>query len=218
MSGKIKKSKENNESVFEKQRKRDTNSFLIETADTLIEQIRAVTFNGVTYVYDEENETYITGDENIIKIVNKYFKLTSKQYRELLYQLNLSAPMAENSICFRLRNGTLIKNADGLYEFTKDKSMFAPFTLNVEYNDNANDEMVNKFLNDISSNNDEKKNSLIELIGSIFLVENTPCKIFYLYGPSGANGKSTFTSMLRNFFGQNLSSNIDIGGLQDDTN
>lgn len=218
MSGKIKKSKENNESAFEKQRKRDTNSFLIETADTLIEQIRAVTFNGVTYVYDEENETYITGDENIIKIVNKYFKLTSKQYRELLYQLNLSAPMAENSICFRLRNGTLIKNADGLYEFTKDKSMFAPFTLNVEYNDNANDEMVNKFLNDISSNNDEKKNSLIELIGSIFLVENTPCKIFYLYGPSGANGKSTFTSMLRNFFGQNLSSNIDIGGLQDDTN
>ena len=218
MSGKIKKSKENNESAFEKQRKRDTNAFLIETADTLIEQIRAVTFNGVTYVYDEENETYITGDENIIKIVNKYFKLTSKQYRELLYQLNLSAPMAENSICFRLRNGTLIKNADGLYEFIKDKSMFAPFTLNVEYNDNANDEMVNKFLNDISSNNDEKKNSLIELIGSIFLVENTPCKIFYLYGPSGANGKSTFTSMLRNFFGQNLSSNIDIGGLQDDTN
>lgn len=218
MSGKIKKSKENNESVFEKQRKRDTNAFLIETADTLIEQIRAVTFNGVTYVYDEENETYITGDEDIIKIVNKYFKLTSKQYRELLYQLNLSAPMAENSICFRLKNGTLIKNSDGLYEFTKDKSMFAPFTLNVEYNDNANDEMVNKFLNDISSNNDEKKNSLIELIGSIFLVENTPCKIFYLYGPSGANGKSTFTSMLRNFFGQNLSSNIDIGGLQDDTN
>lgn len=218
MSGKIKKSKENNESVFEKQRKRDTNAFLIETADTLIEQIRAVTFNGVTYVYDEENETYITGDGDIIKIVNKYFKLTSKQYRELLYQLNLSAPMAENSICFRLKNGTLIKNADGLYEFTKDKSMFAPFTLNVEYNDNANDEMVNKFLNDISSNNDEKKNSLIELIGSIFLVENTPCKIFYLYGPSGANGKSTFTSMLRNFFGQNLSSNIDIGGLQDDTN
>ena len=218
MSGKIKKSKENNESVFEKQRKRDTNAFLIETADTLIEQIRAVTFNGVTYVYDEENETYITGDEDIIKIVNKYFKLTSKQYRELLYQLNLSAPMAENSICFRLKNGTLIKNADGLYDFTKDKSMFAPFTLNVEYNDNANDEMVNKFLNDISSNNDEKKNSLIELIGSIFLVENTPCKIFYLYGPSGANGKSTFTSMLRNFFGQNLSSNIDIGGLQDDTN
>lgn len=218
MSGKIKKSKENNESVFEKQRKRDTNAFLIETADTLIEQIRAVTFNGVTYVYDEENETYITGDEDIIKIVNKYFKLTSKQYRELLYQLNLSAPMAENCICFRLKNGTLIKNADGLYEFTKDKSMFAPFTLNVEYNDNANDEMVNKFLNDISSNNDEKKNSLIELIGSIFLVENTPCKIFYLYGPSGANGKSTFTSMLRNFFGQNLSSNIDIGGLQDDTN
>ena len=88
MSGKIKKSKENNESVFEKQRKRDTNAFLIETADTLIEQIRAVTFNGVTYVYDEENETYITGDEDIIKIVNKYFKLTSKQYRELLYQLN----------------------------------------------------------------------------------------------------------------------------------
>ena len=218
MSGKIKKSKENNESVFEKQRKRDTNAFLIETADTLIEQIRAVTFNGVTYVYDEENETYITGDEDIIKIVNKYFKLTSKQYRELLYQLNLSAPMAENSICFRLKNGTLIKNTDGLYEFTKDKSMFAPFTLNVEYNDNANDEMVNKFLNDISSNNDEKKNSLIELIGSIFLVESTPCKIFYLYGPSGANGKSTFTSMLRNFFGQNLSSNIDIGGLQDDTN
>ena len=218
MSGKIKKIKENNESVFEKQRKRDTNAFLIETADTLIEQIRAVTFNGVTYVYDEENETYITGDEDIIKIVNKYFKLTSKQYRELLYQLNLSAPMAENSICFRLKNGTLIKNTDGLYEFTKDKSMFAPFTLNVEYNDNANDEMVNKFLNDISSNNDEKKNSLIELIGSIFLVESTPCKIFYLYGPSGANGKSTFTSMLRNFFGQNLSSNIDIGGLQDDTN
>ena len=94
MSGKIKKSKENNESVFEKQRKRDTNAFLIETADTLIEQIRAVTFNGVTYVYDEENETYITGDEDIIKIVNKYFKLTSKQYRELLYKLNLSAPMA----------------------------------------------------------------------------------------------------------------------------
>lgn len=75
-----------------------------------------------------------------------------------------------------------------------------------------------QFLDDISCGIEEKKNALIELIGSIFLIDNSPCKIYYLYGPTGANGKSTFSSMLRNFIGENLTSNIDIGGLQDDTN
>lgn len=215
--GELIKSVENEISEFEKNRKRDKEFFIVDLANDLIKDLNAVSFNGKLYIFDKENNRYVNENEEILKILSNTISFTSQQYKELIYQMELKAPTTDNNICFRLNNGTLIKNNKGYYEFTTDTSMFAPFTLNVNYDENVNDKWVNKFLNDISCNNEEKKISLIELIGSMFLIENSPCKIFYLYGPSGSNGKSTFTSMLRNFLGSNLTSNIDIGSLQDDT-
>lgn len=218
MSGKMRKSKENKESSLDKNRKSDKNYFLVEVAKDIIDDLKVVLYNGNLYMYDKETSSYITGEENLIQILSQNISLTSRQYRELIYQLRLKVKPSDDNICFRLNNGILIKNDDGLYSVVDDNGEFSPFTLDITYDESSNDEYVNKFLNDISCNNEEKKNALIELIGSLFLVENSPCKIYYLYGPGGANGKSTFTSMLRNFLGSHLTSNIDIEGLQDDTN
>lgn len=215
---KLKGSKEKNENSFDKSRQRDKNFFVTSLTEDLIKELDIVSFNSVVYAKDDENDIYVTGNDELLRLISKKLILTSTQYKELLYQINLKAPIIEEVTCFRFNNGSLYKNDKGFYEFTTDKSKFSPFNFDIDYDENANDKNVNKFLNDISSNNEEKKNALIELIGSIFLINHSPCKIFYLYGPTGANGKSTFTSMLRNFIGSNLTSNIDIGGLQDDTN
>lgn len=215
--GKLKGSKEKEEASFNKSRQRDKNFFVIDITDDLIKELDMLSYNGIIYAKDEVKDIYVSGNDELLRLINKKINLTSNQYKELLYQISIKAPIVNEVSCFRLKNGSLSKNKDGFYEFTTDKSKFSPFTFDIEYDEKANDEYVNKFLNDISSQNEEKKNALIELIGSLFLINNSPCKIFYLYGPSGANGKSTFTSMLRNFVGPDLTSNIDIGRLQDDT-
>ena len=215
--GKLKESKEKQDDTYDKNRKKDKNYFLIGVAEDLIKELGVVNFNGAVYVKDE-NGNYVSGNGNIMDVLSKIVSLTYKQYQELLYQFSIKAPKKDSDVCFALKNGSLKKNENGLYEFVSDKSFFCPFYLDVIYDEEANDEYVNKFLDDISSHNEEKKNALVELTGSIFLVEHPVSKIFYLYGPSGSNGKSTFTAMLCNFLGPALTSNVDIGGLQDDTN
>ena len=212
--GKLKEKKEVN---FEQQLSRDKNHFMIEKIDEFIKTLSFVIYNDNLYVKNKLGN-YVTGNNEINKVISEYIPLTFNQNKEFLYQIKLKAPVVETDACFRLNNGMLKKNSEGFYEVVEDnKEDFCPFNLDLTYDKNADDKWVNKFLNDISSS-EEMKETLIELIGSIFLIDKSPCKIFYLFGTTGSNGKSTFTAMLRNFIGESLTSNIDISNLKDDTN
>ena len=214
MAGKVKKTQEQTADELQKAIAKDKNAFLIGQSDTLLENINFAVYNDDLYIKTSD-ELYTK--EVLEELVNNGIVYTSKQFQELLYQLKIKAKKITDCKAFKLTNGYLIIDEDGMAKFAEKYDGFTPFNLNVTYNENSNDDNVNKFLDDISCSNSEIRNMLIELIGSLFLLDKSPCKIFYLYGPTGANGKSTFTSMLRAFLGDNLTSNIDINGLNDDT-
>lgn len=214
MSKEIVKSTEKMEDELEKAIAKDKNAFLIGQADTLLESLDFVLFNDDLYV--KSSEGYYT-KEVLNELVKSGIIFTSRQFNELLYQLKIRAKKIDTCSAFKLANGYLIIGENGNCTFSEKYDGFTPFYLDVTYDAKANDENVIKFLDDVSCSNKEINNMLIELIGSIFLIDKSPCKIYYLYGPTGANGKSTFTSMLRAFLGRNLTSNIDINGLNDDT-
>lgn len=206
---------EDEETLLEKAMKRDKNYFTIELTKELVEKFDAKVFNDTLYVKGKNNIYYCNSDV-IEDIISSEYELTSIQYRELIYQIRKKAKKVDSFDGFKLRNGYLIM-INGKYKFKPlADGSFCPYYIDVEYNKDSKDEYVDKFLHDISSNNEDKFNTLIEVMGSIILIENSPCKIFYLYG-KGSNGKSTFTSMLRNFLGEYLTSNISIDGLNDDT-
>lgn len=214
MSKKMSKTKEKVDDELEKAIFKDKNAFLIGQADILLQNLDFSVYNDDLYIKTSDG---VYSKEVLNELVNSDIVYTSKQFNELLYQLKIKAKKVSDCKAFKLRNGYLIIDESGIGKYVENYDGFTPFNLDVTYDENANDEYVNKFLDDISCNNFEIRNMLIELIGSLFLIDKSPCKIFYLYGPTGANGKSTFTSMLRAFLGHDLTSNIDINGLNDDT-
>ena len=111
--GKLKGSKEKNENSFDKSRQRDKNFFVTSLTEDLIKELDIVSFNSVVYAKDDENDIYVTGNDELLRLISKKLILTSTQYKELLYQINLKAPIIEEVTCFRCNNGSLYKNDKG---------------------------------------------------------------------------------------------------------
>ncbi len=110
-----------------------------------------------------------------------------------------------------LKNGAII---DG--EFSNNtEPKFTPFYLDVEYNSNTYDENVDKFLNDVSCNRLELRQTLEEILGHILLTSKFPAHVFFLSG-GGNNGKSTFLEMINNFVGKN-GQYLSLDAFNDDT-
>ena len=214
MSKKMGKTKEKTDDELSKAINKDKNAFLIGQSDILLQNLDFNVYNDDLYI---KNSDGVYTKEVLNELVNYGIVYTSKQFNELLYQIKIKANKITDCKAFKLKNGYLIIDEDGFGKYSETYDGFTPFNLDIIYDEKANDENVNKFLDDISCNNSEIRNMLVELIGSLFLIDKSPCKIFYLYGPTGSNGKTTFTSMLRVFLGPDLTSNIDINGLNDDT-
>lgn len=173
-------------------------------------------YNGRLYAWFDKK--YISNEKDIIKRLNNDVKLTKCQFKELLYQLELYAEKISTQVNkIRLNNGILTLTDNGVYEVINDDGSFCPYNLDVNYDANLIDDKVIKFLNDVSCGNDDIRNMLTEMIGSILITEPKAQFMFFIYGVKGRNGKSTLTSALREFVGQDLSSNISITGFKDDT-
>ena len=169
-------------------------------------------------LYAKFDKKYISNEKDIIQRLNDDVKLTKRQFKELLYQLELYAEkITEQVNKIRLNNGILTLTENGIYEVVEDDGCFCPYNLNVNYNKDVKDDIVIKFLNDVSCDNKDILIMLTEMIGSVLITEPKAQFMFFIYGVKGRNGKSTLTSALREFVGQDLSSNISITGFKDDT-
>ena len=171
MAGKVKKTQEQTADELQKAIAKDKNAFLIGQSDTLLENINFAVYNDDLYIKTSD-ELYTK--EVLEELVNNGIVYTSKQFQELLYQLKIKAKKITDCKAFKLTNGYLIIDEDGMAKFAEKYDGFTPFNLNVTYNENSNDENVNKFLDDISCSNSEIRNMLIELIGSLFLIDKSP--------------------------------------------
>ena len=105
-------------------------------------------------------------------------------------------------------NGTLIIRANGKYLFKTyhDKKDCALNILPVEYNKSSKAPKWQTFLNRILPNQLDQ-DALMEFIGYCFLPSHEYEKFLLLYGSTGANGKSVVLNVIKDFFGrENVSS------------
>jgi putative DNA primase/helicase len=196
--------------------KADKNLIISDVAQSIAKKYNIIYYNGLLYL--KINNKYISNKNEISLLINNDVTLTKKQYTELIYQLQFYAKRINESVNkIRLNNGILTLTEENKYEVIADNGDFCPFNLDVNYSEKEQDNIVIKFLNDVSCNNKDIYEILIEMIGCILITEPKAQFLFFIYGNKGRNGKSTFTSMLSNFIGKELTSNIGINGFKDGT-
>lgn len=193
---------------------------MIEFAQWVIEKLDIKMYN--TDLFFLDNNRYISDNKLLLKKITQFQKLTKAQDNELIYQLaklsdEINATLKEMPIL--LKNGSII---DGEYS-PIETIPFTPFYLDIEYNANAYDKNVDKFLNDITCNSSEEnsksrkelRQTLEEILGHILLTNKFPAHVFFLSG-GGNNGKSTFLEMINNFVGD-LGQNLSLDAFNDGT-
>lgn len=199
-------------SYFEPNKHSKSDIDIISFAQWVIQKLDVKMYN--TDLYFFEGNRYISDNKLLVKRITQFLKLKKAQDTELLYQLTKLSDEINTSLKempILLKNGTIV---DG--EFVSiDKPPFTPFYLDIEYNPNAYDENVDKFLNDITCNRKELRLTLEELLGHILLTNKFPAHVFFLSG-TGNNGKSTFLEMINNFVGD-LGQNLGLDAFNDGT-
>ena len=106
------------------------------------------------------------------------------------------------------KNGTafISKNGNFTYKPRHDKKDVALNILEFEYDDKAKCPKWDRFLKQVLPDEDDRK-TLMEFIGYCFLPSHAFESFLFLYGKSGANGKSVILDTIRSFFGnENVSS------------
>ena len=83
-------------------------------------------------------------------------------------------------------------------EFTPNE--FVTSKIPTNYNPNASSDFVDTFLNKITQGHEPSKQNLIELLANVIYPTVLTDRMWFLYGPSAGNGKSTFLQMLKNAF------------------
>ena len=83
-------------------------------------------------------------------------------------------------------------------DFTPNE--FVTSKIPTNYNPNASSDFVDTFLNKITQGHAPSKQNLIELLANVVYPTVLTDRMWFLYGPSAGNGKSTFLTMLTNAF------------------
>ncbi len=178
---------------IEKVQKKKSDGGMYKLALELIEEYDMYYHNN--QLFFKKDNMYICDNEELLKIAYAKRILGPDSIDSLLFHLKMNAKRTQNENVIKLSNGAIVNN-----KFVADYEEFSPYQLNVEYNDNAYSEDLDKFLDTISCNKKDIRQVIEEMIGHCIMLNVFPHKFFYLFG-NGSNGKSTFIECLFDFFG-----------------
>lgn len=197
--------------------KTDSFYLLFDITKDLIDNFEPVFYNGSLYLRSIKTKKYTSNGKKVAKLINSKVSLTSRQFKEILYQLEIKSKHINKTVyTISLNNGTLIKNDEGYYEVINDAREFSPYNINVEYDESATSEVLDDFLDDISCGNGEIKKTLIEILGCVLIPDPKVQHMIFIQGPGGS-GKTTFCEMIANFLGKDLVSHNSISDFKDQT-
>lgn len=169
--------------------------------------------NNQIYYFDDGK--YNNDPVKFMELIYSEYEFYRAEYEEMLFQFKIlgKKEQQDNSIIL-LRNGAIVNG-----KYSQDNKEFSSAYLDITFEENAYDEEVDKFLQFITNNeNSTEKNDLRiileEMIGHCLMTKNFPHKIFLLIG-NGANGKSTLMNVLFSMFGD-LATNVPIKKLERD--
>ena len=166
--------------------------------------------NGVLHIY---KDGYYQSDMRAIiqKITEGDRKqLTKRQTDEVCNYLNINATEIKNpdyQYLIPFKNGNYNIMSGTITPASRDA--YVLYQIPHKLNQEAYSPLSDKWLNEISDNNKEKRQLLEELIGVCMCSSNKYQKMFHIYG-QGANGKTTFIDVLVKLLGEQNCSHIPL--------
>lgn len=182
-----------------------------EVADKILEENKIAIYDNNLYMY--VNGIY-TDDTRTIerKIIDIYPEADSHFRGEVCKNLFLKSEptkIVKESGIINFKNGLYNIKEKKLYVHTP--SFFSINQINVNFNENAKKvKAVDDFLDKISTHNQKRKQTILEMIGYCMTTSINLQKSFILYGETARNGKSTLCNVITQLIGQKNVSNISL--------
>ena len=165
-------------------------------------------FDGGVYVHDDGDieETIFNIDKSLDtgnrKEIINYLKIISKVKK---------VPRYDNYINFQ--NGIFDLNTKQL--IPHDPKIFMINQVNASYTENApKNGYVDKFLDDITSYNEARKKTILQIIGYCMTTSVKLQKAFIFYGKTAENGKSVLVEVITLLIGDDNTSHVSLHDMQ----
>lgn len=182
-------------------------------AKHIIQDLLIVTYNDVTYVYEDG---YYKQAYNIIKrkMIDCHPKITRHERAEVLDYImiisNIERPHFDEYILnvengrLDLRTGELLPHTPEIHDFVR---------IPIVYDPSAYDSHTEALLNRVFVNDGEIFNLFTEMLGYTLCKNSRRHKAFFLVG-DGSNGKSTLLDMVKSMLGEGNISNLSLLDLE----
>jgi len=183
-----------------------------EVAEILLKENSIAIYNNDLYIYIDgmykDDKKYI--ERKIIEKTpeaNSHFR--DEVYKYLQLKNNIYVSLDKENGVINFKNGLFNIKEKKLYKHTPE--IFSINQLNVNLNKNAKKiQAVEDFLDKISSYKQERKKTLLEMIGYCMTTSVKLQKAFILYGETARNGKSTLITIITALIGKENTGNISL--------
>lgn len=188
-----------------------------EVADYILNRYKAVSFIGKLYWF--EDQRYMQDEDKLKRLVfNEVGLMKTRYVDEIIKQMKYRAPIIDPSKIFdiKFQNGILREG-----EFIEvDYQEFTPYSIDIPYYEDAEPvEIVDQYLDQLTSNDPEYKKRLLEILAHPLIVNKEFKRLlakFFIFVGDGGNGKGTLLYIIRSILGQKNCSALSIKNMTDE--
>ena len=174
-----------------------------EVADILLQNNNIVLYENDLFIY--KNGVYNRDEKNIERKIIEIIPDATSHFREEVYKI-LKLKLEPKEIFDRekkvinFKNGLFSIKERRMYEHTP--KFFSINQINTNLNFNASKvQAIDEVLNKLSSGNEKRKQTILEMIGYAMTTSVALQKAFILYGNTAQNGKSTLINIITELIG-----------------
>ena len=186
-------------------------------AEQLMTKYKVVSYLGRMYYYHEDQ--YKSDIDVLRRIV--FAEIGDQKTRyvdEVIKQMEYRSTMIGDDKVFDIKLGNGILR-DGKF-IEVDYTEFTPYTIEIDYNPNAEPvEKVDEYLKHLTNNDDSYRDLLLETMAHSLIVNKEFKRAmgkFFIFVGNGNNGKSTVLQVLRTIFGAKNCTGLSMANLKDE--
>lgn len=186
---------------------------MVMTSEVLAKRLDLHYYNN--QIYFKQQDRYISDTNKLLREIDKHIKLKPSQHKQLLDLFKIKSKAIESTdddFVIQLPNGVIIDDGEPILI----EAGFTPYFLDVQYDEEAYDENVDKFLDFFTCGRKDLRIVIEEMFGHILMTKGFPHKVFFYQSEKGNNGKSTFLKMMQ-AFSDGLFTNVPLDKFDDDT-
>lgn len=173
-----------------------------------------ISYADILYIkakYTNDDYIRISTELEIGRFLKDAVILDENQANKLIFNLLIQAKEIDvnEGLPIRTKNNFEMKWDESNF-VEKQSSNFTMFNLDINYNPNAYDETVDKFLNHIANNDEEVRTVIEEMLGHCLFTKHIPEFAYFIVSNAGETGKTTFLTMLETFIGSDLTTSLSL--------